>query len=168
MHAFMEHLKCGGCIYLRAGPEATEYTKPWIWGCHGEKDEKKSVTLVGYNRKQMPTPKLEPLKAMAEAAIAGGFDCLQFERLGGKNPRKVIFKHNKEGKLIMTTMPAASDAQSHTKSAHGSAIDLAKAEAGMHVAVSLFKDGTYALLDMKDVPLADGSELFIVHRKKVK
>jgi len=44
--------------------------------------------------------------------------------------------------------------------------DLAAVKAAIPDVIESFESGEYALLDMREVALNDGSELFIVHRRR--
>lgn len=49
---------------------------------------------------------------------------------------------------------------------HGAHLNLDEVRKGAAAASAAFESGEYALLDLNEIALADGSELFVVHRKK--
>lgn len=80
----------------------------------------------------------------------------------------------------MGHMPSTASAKTHASHAealkahggknpngiHGAHLNIPRAKSDLQAAVAAFDAQEYALLDMNEVALADGSELFIVHRKK--
>lgn len=187
IRAFVDRRDCGKHIIVRAGPKASEWGRPYKKSCLGEIDGD-SVTLMAFCepwliqllRRWFPriVGSLAPyVRASARALIADGFKKVHLDRLGDF-PRHLVFtKGEKEGKLTMSTMPKAADANLHPgalKAAHGGhpsphGVDVSTVEAGVAAAMKLFKDGTYACLSLNDtVEMADGRSFFIVERKRLR
>lgn len=126
LNAFTEHLPPALYVFFRAGKEAKVYGDPWEWGCLGKVEgftrferflisslhwvlirrRGRSVTLIGYDDKNMPTPTLEVVKAMTRAATVEGFKSLEFDRLTGREPHRLVFTVNREGKVTMARKPS--------------------------------------------------------------
>lgn len=110
IHAFVQRLRCGDHLIVRAGPLATEHGKPYRKSCLGEIDGD-SVTLmafcepwwVQFLRRWFPrlVGSLVPyVRASTRALIADGFKKVHLDRLGN-HPRSLVITQGDEGDKAM-------------------------------------------------------------------
>lgn len=158
-HAFVERLKCGDHLIVRAGPLAKAYGDPYERACVGEIDGE-AVTLMGFES-PLGTLPMAVFRAAVRALKSDGFKQVHLDRLTA-NPRRLVFiQGDEEGKIIMK--------RHHPREAQNAdgSYDLKAAEAHAQEYVNAIKSGDLVIQPngLQQVISADGDLIFTMHAK---
>lgn len=97
MHAFVQRLRCGDHLIVRAGPDTKQYGDEYERSCLGEIDGQ-TVTLMAFSDPNGIPPTF--FKAFCTALFDDGFRSVQLDRLTA-NPRRLVFTNGENGEIKM-------------------------------------------------------------------